>query len=360
MITDINQAPPILAPICKVSKDMIAAIRAGQELNLPSAGVAGHSNATEARTLIDLYYGIQDYRKAIDNQRRAMDQGADTGITHEALDFIAPQIEAIENNARAWLEAYINSHVMWPWFAAVDGIGPILAAGLVAHLGSRPVPTTVGKWHRYAGLDPSQQWLKAEELRALWNQVTGDIEQRVRAIAAIVGRDPATVLRDATTNFRTGETKSLTKDGALKSLARIPYNRPLKTLCWKVGDQFVKLGDSQKAFYAVFYRQRKAIEIARNLKGERAELAAKTLAEKPTHAQKAIYAQGQLPDGRLDLMARRATVKLFLSHLHELWYRMENDGQLPPRPFAFTILHHTDYIPPPHQEALGLEAVKTH
>ena len=144
MITDINQAPPILAPICKVSKDMIAAIRAGQELNLPSAGVAGHSNATEARTLIDLYYGIQDYRKAIDNQRRAMDQGADTGITHEALDFIAPQIEAIENNARAWLEAYINSHVMWPWFAAVDGIGPILAAGLVAHLGSRPVPTTVG------------------------------------------------------------------------------------------------------------------------------------------------------------------------------------------------------------------------
>jgi len=360
MISNFDQPPPILTPIVKISRDMLKAMRADDSQTLPSAGIAGHSNASEARLLIDLYYGIQDYRKALTNQRRAIDQGADPGLSHDALDFLIPQIEAIENNARLWLETYIHGHVMWPWFAAVPGIGPILAAGLAAHLGTRPVPATVGHWHRYAGLDPSQRWLKADDLSTLWRQASGATAERLYALAAIVGRDPATVLRDATTDYRTGEVKPLTQASALKALARIPFNRPLKTLCWKIGDQFVKLGDDQSAFYAVFYRQRKAQEIARNLAGERADLASRTLAAKPTHAQRAIYAQGQLPPGRLDLMARRATVKLFLSHLHELWYRMEHDGQLPPRPFAFSILGHVDYIPPPYQEALGLTPIALH
>lgn len=347
---------PIFTPVVKLNKDAIAALRAGESPDIPSMskGVAGQANASEARVLIDLYYSMQDYRKAIDNQIRAVENGADAGASHTAFDFMAQQIDAMESNAKLWLEAFVTAHPMWPWFAAVDGIGPILAAGLVAHLGNRPVPPTVGKWHRYAGLDPSQQWLKADELKKLWDEQEGDIDQRARTIATIVGRDPNTVIRDATTDYRTGNEKPLTKDGAIKSLSRIPYNRPLKTLCWKISDQFVKLGGSQKSFYAKWYRNRKALEIVRNQRGDRRELASKTLTMTPNHAQRKIYAEGMLPDGRIDLMARRATVKLFLSHLHELWYQVENDGQVPPKHFAISVQHHVDYIPPPHQEVLGL------
>lgn len=355
-MTDLNEnLPPSLTPIIRLNKDAIAALRAGTAPEFPalSSGVAGQANASEARVLVDLYYSLQDYRKAIDNQMRSIDNGADAGAQHAALDFMAAQIDSLEHNAKLWLETFVTAHPMWPWFAAVDGIGPILAAGLVAHLGSRPVPPTVGKWHRYAGLDPSQRWLKVDELKKLWAEQEGDIDQRARTIAIQVGRDPNTVIRDATTDYKTGAVKALTKDSAIKSLSRIPYNRPLKTLCWKIGDQFVKLGGSQKAFYAVWYRNRKALEITRNQRGDRRDLAASTLATTPGHAQKSTYAQGLLPDGRVDLMARRATVKLFLSHLHELWYQVENNC-VPPKHFAISVLHHVDYIPPPHQEVLGI------
>jgi hypothetical protein len=212
----------------------------------------------------------------------------------------------------------------------------------------------VGHWWRYAGLDPTQQWMRADELGKLWADQSGDIDQRTRTIAAIVGRDPETVIRDATTDFKSGEQHELTKARAIKSLSRIPFNRPLKTLCWKVGDQFVKLGDRKDAFYAVFYRNRKAQEIARNERGDRAQLARQTLEAKPNHAQRKTYAEGKLPDGRIDLMARRATVKMFLSHLHELWWRMDHGGDMPPRPFSISIQGHAHYVAPPYADVLGL------
>jgi hypothetical protein len=345
----------LLVPVMKLTKDAVAAMVAGQT-GTPqlSAGIAGQANATEARVLVDLYYSMQEFRKSIANQIGSMDRGADAGAQHIAATFMASQVDAMESNAKAWLEAFAQTHGMWPWFKAVHGIGPVLSAGLIAHLGGRPVPPTVGHWWRYAGLDPSQQWLKADELAKRWAEAEGDIDQRIRTLSAIVGRDPATVIRDATVDFRTGETKELTRAGALKSLARIPFNRPLKTLAWKCTDQWVKLGANENAYYAVYYRNRKAQEVARNARGDRAELARKTLEAKPTHAQRAIYADGLLPDGRLDLMARRATVKLFLSHLHELWYRLENDGRLPPKPFSISMQGHGHYLEPPHMDALGM------
>lgn len=344
---------PSLQPIIKLSKDAIAAIRAGSdpEASGIQTGIAGHSNASSARILVDLYYTMQDVRKAMDNKDRAHEQGADPTATHEAVDYMAKQVTVIEDNARTWLQAYVVTHPMWPWLHRVPGIGPVLSAGLVAHLGAREIPPTVGHWWRFAGLDPSQRWLGQAELKALWDAQEGDVDMRTRIVSHLVGRDPETVIRDATTNFKTGEITPLTKLKALKSLARIPYNRPLKTLCWKIGDSMVKLGNRQDAFYAVFYRERKATEIARNQRGDRAELAAKTLQAKPNHAKASTYREGLLPDGRVDMMARRATVKLFLSHLHELWYRLEN-GKAPPHPFSTTIKGHAHYIAPPYQEAL--------
>jgi hypothetical protein len=348
-----------IAPMLKLTKD---ALRAFQGAALPAGGPAVEDDGSgfwstggggDAKQLIDLYYRVQELRKRLDNQGKAMDCGADTG-SHHVVDFLAAQASLFEDNARAFLLAFAGAHAMWPWLSAVHGIGPVLASGLIAHLKLTP---TVGHWWRFAGLDPHQQWLPKDEISALLDKQEGDLDLRVRQVAIIVGRNPDTAIRDATTDHRTGESKALTRASAVSALARIPFNRPLKTLCWKIGDSFVKLGDRKDAFYSVYYRNRKASEIVRNERGDRAELAARTLLEKPRHAQRAIYAQGKLPDGRIDLMARRATVKLFLSHMHEVWYRLEH-GTLPPAPFAIAIKGHAHYIPPPHLDSVGLFPLK--
>lgn len=350
---------PGLQPIIRLTKDAIAAMRAGADPSSfgISSGRVGTSDNNSARMLVDMFYSMQEMRKRTANQVLAIRQGADPAGDKEGPQFILAQMQTMEDNARLFLQTYVQGHPLWPWFAAVPGIGPVLAAGLVAHLGGRPLPPTVGHWWRFAGLDPSQQWLGQDKLKSLWDTLDGDLEMRTRTLSYRIGRDPETVIRDATTNHKTGEVSSLTKAKALKALARIPYNRPLKTLCWKIGDSMVKLGGRQDAFYAKFYRDRKAREIARNENGERAELAQRTLAARPNHAQAAIYREGKLPDGRIDLMARRATVKLFLSHLHELWYREEH-GKNPPHPFSTVIQGHAHYIPPPYQHVFrwGSEA----
>lgn len=350
----IEQLPTMLTPIARLNRDAIAAIREGANpLNTESFASSAFANASEARILVDLYYTMQEIRKRLGNQVGAMDRGVDTTATHDCADIVLAQAEQLENNAKTFLEVFASEHPIWPWFKAVHGIGPVLSAGLIAHFGARPVPPTVGHWWRYAGLDPSQKWLKADELNAMWKETSGDIDMRTRIIAKTCGRDPETVIRDATINNKTGEDKPLTKANAIKSLARIPFNRPLRTLCWKCGDQWVKLGARKDAYYARFYRNRKAEEIARNERGDRAKLAAKTLREKPNHAQKAIYEQGKLPDGRIDLMARRATVKLFLSHMHEIWWTLENPGKHLPAPFSITMPGHAHYLAPPHTEVIS-------
>lgn len=223
----------IIVPVVKLGKDAVAAIRAGgaPQATAPG-GLASVTNNTLARQLVDLYYDMQETRKRLGNKQRAADHGRDAVTEDTAIDFMLAQSEAMEHNAKGFLEAFVQVQPIYEeWLREVHGIGPILAAGLIAYLGSRDLPPTVGHWWRYAGLDPSQKWLSADELGKLWKIYEGDVETRARAIALEVGRDPNTVMRDATTDFKTGEPKPLTKDSAIKSLARIPYNRRLKTLC---------------------------------------------------------------------------------------------------------------------------------
>lgn len=356
MTTAITESQAIVVPITKLSKDAIAAMRAGEEARASGedilAGRVGASNNTTARILVDMYYSMQDARKAMASKSRAITDGSDPSGGNDVFNFMLRQSEAMEDNAKGFIADFITHHVMWPWFKQVPGIGVVLSAGIASHLGVRDLPPTVGHWWRYAGLDPSQQWLSKDKLSELWKEQEGDIDQRTRTLSVIVGRDPMTVIRDAVTNHKTGEVTELTKAKAIKSLARIPFNRPLKTLMWKVGDSFVKLGSKEDSFYSTFYRNRKAEEIFRNERGDRAELARKTLMKMPNHAQKAVYAEGKLPDGRVDLMARRATEKLFLSHLHELWWKVTHGWEEPPKPFSISVLGHAHYIRPPYQDVL--------
>jgi hypothetical protein len=276
-----------LEPVVRLKRDVAAA--------------AASLTLDEARWAVDTYYQIQKFRVGTNNRVKGLDRDAVKAGTepepHLFLGWTLDQLEVLEKQMVRGLAAFAAEHPVHPWLDSIVGIGPVLSAGLIAHLELRP---TVGAWYRFAGLDPTMTWAKGEKR---------------------------------------------------------PWNTTLKTLCWKIGDSFVKVSGRDDAYYGRAYVTRKIYEIERNKPELMVETVAKTLAEKKfsrdTQAKRA-YDLGILPPGRIDLRARRWATKLFLSHLHEVWWRLEHNGEMPPAPFAIARLGHADYLPPPNLSVVGL------
>jgi hypothetical protein len=239
----------------------------------------------EARYLVDTYYQLQEFRKASANQARALTTSEEP---HETVAFFAGQFGTLERQVQGALDAYSKGDPLGQWLRAVKGIGPVIAAGLLAHI-DWTVPTAGNIW-RFAGLDPSVTWRKGE---------------------------------------------------------RRPWNASLKTLCWKIGDSFVKFSGHDDCYYGQLYRQRKEYELERDVTGGNADAAKRTLEERTIRdaATRTVYESGHLPAGRLDLRARRWAVKLFLAHAWEEGYRMAT-GNEPPAPYPIAHLGHAHKIEP--------------
>ena len=241
----------------------------------------------EVRYLVDSYYALQEFRKASSNQVRALAEG---GEPHLTVRFISSQFETVEAQIKGALDHFSRNDPMGVWSRKHVGIGPVIAAGLSAHIDITKAPT-VGHIWRFAGLDPTVRWEKGQKR---------------------------------------------------------PWNADLKVLCWKIGDSFVKFSGRKDCFYGQVYRSRKAFELERDAAGGHAQQAAETLERRNIRDKetRAIYEAGRLPAGRLDLRARRVAVKLFLSHWHAEAYR-QHFGTEPPLPYAITQLGHGHYIPAP-------------
>lgn len=245
----------------------------------------------EARYLVDLYYQMQEYRKASDNQVRQL-QKEDTKEPHETLAFFANNFRTLERNIKSVLQVYAESKPIGQWMLSICGIGPVISAGLMANIDITKVQTA-GQIQAFAGLDPTREWNKGEKR---------------------------------------------------------PYNARLKTLCWKIGQCFIKVQNNEEDVYGKIFAIRKAYEIERNEKGELADQAKAKLEKynigKNTDAYK-WYSQGKLPPAHINQRASRYAVKIFLSHLFSVWYEMEHKEK-PPKPYAIAILNHAHEIPIPN------------
>lgn len=256
-----------------------------QRLTKDLRAAAATLTDNEARFLVDAYYGMQEGRKRSANQVRAL---GETLEPNSVLAWLAEQDSVLERQIARALDAYTAAHEMGSWMRDVRGIGPILSAGLLAHIDISVCPT-VGHIWRFAGLDPTQKWGKGEKR---------------------------------------------------------PWNARLKTLCWKIGQSFMKLSNDEQCYYGSIYRERKAYEQARSDRGDMREYALERSAHvgKSTEAYKA-YVNGNLPKGQIDARARRYAVKLFLSHLHAEWYK-RHFGRDAPLPYPIAILGHAHWVGP--------------
>ena len=290
-----------------------------ERLKRDIADAAKTMSDDEARFLVDAYYIMQDDRKRFHNQLRALSESAEP---NKVIEWLGTQSEVLENQIRRALDKYTSAHIMGSWMREIHGIGPVISAGLLAHIDMQKAPTC-GHIFAFAGLDPTKTWNKGE---------------------------------------------------------RRPWNAALKTLCWKAGQSFMKFSNDDKCFYGHLYRQRKQQEIARNLTGLNYQTAV-ALQEKfkgstsesakwyfgnyhlddvedmisagkdlTPENLKAIYRKDKsgtpmLPPAQIDARARRFAVKIFLSHLHAEWYRRMFKKE-PPRPYAIDILKHAHMIEP--------------
>ena len=343
----------------------------------------------EARFAVDIYYLIQDDRKTGFNQERAL---AASGEPHQVISWIANQFDHLEHQVGRALEAWTEGSPLGRWAKSITGIGPVIAAGLMAHIDvSRS--ETVGQLWRFAGLDPTLEWLGTVKARELIQEVckcspssTREVTAEELAIISTRVNRKVERIRNLAADEETGV---ITVTGLASAIARRPWNTPFKTLCWKIGESFVKVQNLPKDFYGHLLAERKVGEWQRNLRGEYAEDAADVLKKKAiarnTEAFKwysgvydphgYVYTGGSpelpeakgngragvqmLPPAHIHSRAKRWAVKMFLAHYHHVAY-FYRFNRLPPLPYAITYLEHSDILLPPNMEMIDGLSEATH
>lgn len=268
----------------------------------------------EARVLVDLYYQLQDFRIQAGNQDKALTRSEEP---HDTIGFFHGQFHQLERDIAKALDTYSHAQPLGAWARQITGVGPVISAGLLAHIDITKAPYSSALW-QFAGLAPDQKYVK-------------------------------------------GEKRS--------------WNARLKVLCWKLADSFVKQSGRESAYYGHLYLKRKEYEVARNnavqgpfssvadmeapaadavqvgdrgFYGGNAAAALKTLTEKKVQDPelKARLLSGKLPDGQLDLRARRYAVKRFLVHYWQAGWWLTY-GTEPPRAYVFEKLQHVHEEPCP-------------
>lgn len=241
----------------------------------------------EARFLVDIYYQMQDNRIRAAGQVRAQ---SETGEPHDVLIWFSDQSSTMEQQIKGALQKYVEGHEIGPWCLATYGIGPVISAGVIARIDIQQCPT-VGHIWAFAGLDPSKKWGKGEKR---------------------------------------------------------PWNAALKRICFLAGESFVKFKGAEQCYYGHVYAERKAYEAEKNERGdyvEQAEAGAKRVGKTTEAFQH--YSEGRLPPGHLHMRAMRYAVKLWLAHLHEVWWTKAT-GTPPPLPYPVAHMGHAHKIDPPH------------
>lgn len=234
-----------------------------------------------ARKIVDAYYVLQENRMAFAAQTRELQKQESP---HELVALLYDGLYRMEKALKRPLEEFAASTIPGKWALDQYGIGPVLAAGLQAHIDITKAPTAGSVW-RYAGLDPTQTWDKGQKR---------------------------------------------------------PFNAELKTLCWKIGQSFMKFSGKEECFYGQLYKQDKARRIAKNEAGDYADFAKSILEKKNFKANmtRAKLETGKLSDAQIDAQARRFAVKIFLSHYHAVAYQAHH-GTPAPRPY---IIAHGDHV----------------
>lgn len=325
----------------KLNKDIITNIKKYKPITKEQAVV-----------IIRTFYSMQDNRIKINNQIKAI-QKNNPDESYDALEHLYEQAVILEKESEKIINLFYRKQPIKWFFDQTIGIGPVLSAGLISMIDIHKAPYAGHIWS-YAGL-----------INKKWNK---------------------------------GEKR--------------PWNAELKTLCWKIGQSFIKFKDNPNGFYGKLYDERKALYWKRNMNGEyinrinneikkerdinkldtgkyfyQGQIDPNKLIIEMENVQKRkdaiklekaiskangekvkkyitptldvnncmasldkhgnpINGLPMLPPAHIDAMAQRYVVKVFLSHLHKMWWEYETNTPAP-RPYIIEHGGHHDFIEPP-------------
>jgi len=308
----------------------------------------------EARFLEDIYYQTQDRRIAIQGQIRSIKQEYDSKSVSEKnnednmafMQWYLTKMQAMENNIKSALEAFSNSYYLSKWAKANIGIGPVISTVLAANLeikeGFHP-----GNWWSYCGLDNNNRpWLGKEKSKAI-------VEEYIKNNGGILSDETAAEIA-AKTKWKLSYLeanakgkKGWNKEDLIKACSKIPYNKYMKVLMYKIGHSFRMVKNNPDSLYGRILREREAFEMQKNAAGDYAAQAAEKVNKvgKKTVAY-SYYSKGQLPPAHISQRAERYATKLFISHLFEAAY-YNTYGESCPDPYIIGYGDtHDDYIEP--------------
>lgn len=182
----------------------------------------------EVRYLVDCYYQLQEARKASGNQLSAASK---SGEPHAVLTWFRDNALYLESQVQRSLDSYADSKRVGRWAKSIFGIGPVIAAGLLAHINIEKAPTAGHIWS-FAGITPDVVWKEGEKR---------------------------------------------------------PFNATLKTLTWKIGQSFLKFSNNEECVYGQALRERWEYEKKKNWSGQLAGQAREKLAKFKIDTKKAAY-----------------------------------------------------------------------
>lgn len=247
--------------------------------------------------LVNLYYNVQDFRIQNANRDRtekdkeAKPKKKKPEEESELSKWLDMWMHAGESVIYGKLKQWVEGELATPearWAYAQNGIGPVIAAGLSAHIDCEKASMVSSLW-KFAGQAPG-------------------FDRKIKG-------------------------------------QKLCYNARLKVLCFKIGESFVKVSGKEGAVYGKLYAQFKEEEIRKNDSGLYKEAAQRELDAKKfktDNVTKKRLLEGKLSDGHLHARAKRRATKIFLSHY---WEQGRKAKGLPiTEPFAMQILNHTGKI----------------
>jgi hypothetical protein len=296
-------------------------------------------SSNEARFLVNSFYNMQNNRIRSMNQIRTL---AENNEPHATLAWFADNATVLENSIENALDAYSKASVLGRWARSITGVGPIITAGLLAHIEMEPWRCAVShEFPSKKGCNPKIP--HGPRCKTIVIATAGSIWR-------FAGLDP-------TVTWEKGQKR--------------PWNATLKTLVWKIGESFVKVSGNDNDMYGHLYLERKTLEQIRNFTGalsdqavaklERHKISKETDAYcwysgslTPTQGMEIANAPAEkreglarklagkpgsgipmLPLGHIHARAKRWAIKLFLSHYHSVAFRA-HFGFDAPKPYILT------------------------
>ena len=283
----------------------------------------------EIKMLVTLFYQLQELRKATKNQLRAIEDDEKKKGNTQVLTWILQNFAVSEIGIRDCLHLIAENSEVGQWLTQIIGIGDVLAAGLIAHF------DVTGKKYAtqfisYAGLnDNNRPWIGEEKANQIIEEVLTNENGKPKK--TITDDDVVQIAIKSQWKYEylvekafDQEKQKWDKQKLKKAIKKIPYNKNLKTLMYKVGSSFHWNCNKPNSLYGKLLSERRVYEEKLNAEGayaEQAEAGAKRV-KKDTVAYK-YYKEGVLPPGHIIMRAMRYSEKIFISHLFEEMYRVK-------------------------------------